>query len=136
MVKEKNKKAGAKKIKTFPLSGGRCSKPCYNSTHATPCHPHEPSLSTATSGPGLPNLTLEPSLLAYVSATESSPSLLLGDNELQMVELCKRREVEVKNEGEVDVEVDQDTANINLGKDPNTFPQHVLIRHNHIVCNS
>ena len=65
MVKErKDKKAGAKKTKTnFPRQ-------------------EEDATSSLLPPPATP--TSEPSLPAYVPATGSSPSLLLGDNELEM----------------------------------------------------
>ena len=90
MVKErKDKKAGAKKTKTDF---------CRQEEDATSSP--MPTLATPTSEPCVP-------------AAGSSPSLLLGDNELEMLEVCPPSDYI-----------------------PGQGSRHVLISHNHIICNS
>lgn len=85
-------------------------KPCYIITHATLATPtSEPNLPTATSEPSIPNPTSEPSLPPYIPAPGSSRTLSFGDTELEMLEVCKRQEVEVENKGVVVVEEEEES---------------------------
>ena len=87
MVKErKDKKAGAKKTKTdFPCQ----EEDATSSPMPPPATPtSKSSLLTPTSESSLPTPTYESSFPAYVPAAGSSPTLLLGDKELEMLEVC------------------------------------------------